>query len=197
VLWRLGAALGAFFLALGIACHALDELAGRPLGTRLSSKALVGMAGAGLAGAVAIGALGAVIVSVWLIPLVVTGTFLALAYNLELFGGRFHSDVWFAVAWGGFPAFTGWFVETLHVRAEGLLIALACCLLSVAQRRLSTPARELRRRTESVTGVQTLRDGREVELDVARLTAPLEATLSALWMAMVVLAVALVVGRLA
>jgi hypothetical protein len=197
VLWRLGAALGAFFLALGVACHALDELAGRPLGTRLSSKALVGMAGAGLAGAVAIGALGAVIVSVWLIPLVVTGTFLALAYNLELFGGRFHSDVWFAVAWGGFPAFTGWFVETLHVRAEGLLIALACCLLSVAQRRLSTPARELRRRTESVTGVQTLRDGREVELDVARLTAPLEATLSALWMAMVVLAVALVVSRLA
>jgi hypothetical protein len=155
------------------------------------------MAGAGLAGAVAIGALGAVIVSVWLIPLVVTGTFLAVAYNLELFGGRFHSDVWFAIAWGGFPAFTGWFVETLHVRAEGLLIALACCLLSVAQRRLSTPARELRRRTESVTGVQTLRDGREVELDVARLTAPLEATLSALWMAMVVLAVALVVGRLA
>jgi hypothetical protein len=197
VLWRLGAALGAFFLALGVACHALDELAGRPLGTRLSSKALVAMAGAGLAGAVAIGVLGAVIVSVWLVPLVVIGTFLALAYNLELFGGRFHTDVWFAVAWGGFPAFTGWFVETLHVRAQGLLVALACCLLSVAQRRLSTPARELRRRTESVTGVQTLRDGREVELDVARLTAPLDGTLSALWMAMVVLAVALVVGRLA
>jgi hypothetical protein len=183
-------------LALGVACHALDELAGRPLGTRLSSKALVAMAGAGLAGAVAIGVLGAVIVSVWLIPLVVIGTFLALAYNLELLGGRFHTDVWFAVAWGGFPAFTGWFVETLHVRAQGLLVALACCLLSVAQRRLSTPARELRRRTESVTGVQTLRDGREVELDVARLTAPLEGTLSALWMAMVVLAVALVVARL-
>jgi hypothetical protein len=197
VLWRLGAALGAFFLALGVACHALDELAGRPLGTRLSSKTLVGLAGLGLAGAVAIGVLGAVIVSVWLIPLVVIGTFLALAYNLELFGGRFHTDAWFAVAWGGFPAFTGWFVETLHIRAEGLLVALACCLLSVAQRRLSTPARELRRRTESVTGVQTLRDGREVELDVARLTAPLEGTLSALWMAMVVLAVALVVGRLA
>jgi hypothetical protein len=196
VLWRLGAALGAFFLALGVACHALDELAGRPLGTRLSSKALVAMAGAGLAGAVAIGVLGAVIVSVWLVPLVVIGTFLALAYNLELFGGRLHTDVWFAVAWGGFPAFTGWFVETLHVRAQGLLVALACCLLSVAQRRLSTPARELRRRTESVTGVQTLRDGREVELDVARLTAPLEGTLSALWMAMVVLAVALVVARL-
>jgi hypothetical protein len=197
VLWRLGAALGAFALALGVACHALDELAGRPLATRLSSRALVAMAVAGLAGAVAIGVVGAIVVSAWLIPLVVVGTFLVLAYNLELMGGRFHSDMWFAVAWGGFPAFTGWFVESLDVRAAGLLVALACCLLSVAQRRLSTPARELRRRTESVMGVQTLRDGRELELDAARLAAPLEGALSALWMAMVVLAVALVVGRLA
>jgi hypothetical protein len=196
VLWRLGAALGAFFLALGVACHALDELAGRPLGTRLSSTALVGMALAGLTGAVAIGIVGAVVVSAWLIPLVVIGAFLALAYNLELFGGRFHTNMWFAVAWGGLPAFTGWFVEALSVRTQGLLVALACCLVSLAQRRLSTPARELRRRTASVTGNQTLRDGRVVELDAARLTAPLEGALSALWMAMVALAVALVLGRL-
>jgi hypothetical protein len=195
VLWRLGAALGAFFLALGVACHALDELTGRPLGTRLSSKALVGLAAAGLTAAVAIGIVGAVVLSAWLIPLVVLGTFLALAYNLELFDGRFHTDAWFAVAWGGFPAFSGWFVEALSVRAEGLLIALACCLLSVAQRRLSTPTRELRRHTDSVTGVQTLRDGRLIKLDTARLTAPLEGTLSALWKAMVVLAVALVLRR--
>ncbi len=106
-LWRLGAALGAFFLALGVACHALDELAGRPLGTRLSRTALIGLAALGLGGAVVIGLAGAVIVSPWLIALVASGTFLALAYNLELFGGRFHTDPWFAVAWGGFPAFTG------------------------------------------------------------------------------------------
>jgi hypothetical protein len=196
VLWRLGATLGAFLLALGVACHALDELAGRPLGTRLSRTALVWLAVVGLGGAVAIGIVGAVTVSAWLIPLVAVGTFLALAYNLELFGGRFHTDVWFAVAWGGFPAFTGWFVEALDVRAEGVLVALACCLLSVAQRRLSTPARELRRRTVSVTGRQTLRDGQVLELDSERVLAPLEGALSALWIGMVVLAVALVVGRL-
>ena len=196
VLWRLGAALGAFLLALGVACHALDELAGRPLGTRLSQRALIALAAGGLAGAVAIGIVGVVLVSAWLIALVVAGVFLALAYNLELFGGRFHTDGWFALAWGGFPAFTGWFVEAGSVRVEGLLVALGCCLLSLAQRRLSTPARELRRRTSSVTGRQTLHDGRVVELDAARLTAPLEGALSALWMAMVVLAVALVVGRL-
>lgn len=196
VWWRLGAALGAFLLALGVACHALDELSGRPLGTRISRGALIVMATAGLSGAVAIGTATAAIVSWWLIPFVAVGAFLALAYNLELFAGRFHTDLWFAVAWGGFPALTGWFVEARDVRAEALLVAAACSLLSLAQRRLSTPARDLRRRTIAVSGRQTLRDGQVRELDSRQLLAPLEGALSAMWMAMVVLAAALVSARL-
>jgi hypothetical protein len=196
VLWRLGAALAAFFLALGVACHALDELAGRPLGTRLSRATLIGLAASGLAAAAAIGVVGAVIVSAWLAVFVVAGVFLALVYNLELFGGRFHTDLWFGVAWGAFPALTGWFVEAVDIRVEAVLVALACCLVSLAQRRLSTPARELRRRTISLTGQQTLRDGCVRELAPGDVLAPLEGALSALWMAMVVLAVALVVARL-
>jgi hypothetical protein len=132
----------------------------------------------------------------WLIPFVAAGTALALSYNLELFGGRFHTDLWFAVAWGGFPALTGWFVEALDVRLQAVLVALACCLISLTQRRLSTSARELRRRTISVTGQQLLRDRGVRVLDRERLLAPLEGALSTLWMAMVVLAVALVAGRL-
>ena len=196
VLWRLGAALAAFFLALGVASHALDELAGRPLGTQIPRTTLIALSAAGLTGAIAIGIVSAVLVSGWLIPFVAVGTFLALAYNLELFAGRFHTDVWFAVAWGFFPAFTGWFVEARDVRAEGLLVALACFLISLAQRRLSTPARELRRSTISVVGQQILRDGPVRELDEERLLAPLEGALSALWMAMVVLAATLVIARL-
>lgn len=196
VLWRLGAALGAFLLALGVAAHALDELMGRPLATQLSSALLKALAAAGLAGAVAIGIVSALILSLWLLPFVATGAFLALAYNLELFGGRFHTDLWFAVAWGCFPALTGWFVEALDVRVQGLLVALACGLLSLAQRRLSTPARELRRRTTSVTGRQVLSDGQVRTLDEQRLLAPLEGALQALWMALVLLAAALVLERL-
>jgi hypothetical protein len=196
VLWRLGAALAAFFLALGVACHALDELADRPLGTQISRTTLIALSAVGLGGAVAIGIFSAAVVSAWLVPFIVVGTFLALAYNLELFGGRFHTDLWFAIAWGFFPAFTGWFVEAREVRIEGVGVAIACLLISLAQRRLSTPARELRRRTASVTGQQVLRDGDVLEINEQRLLAPLEGALSAMWMAMVVLAAALVIARL-
>jgi ABC-type branched-subunit amino acid transport system permease subunit len=139
---------------------------------------------------------GVLTVSVWLAPLVAAGAFLVIAYNLELAGGRFHNDMWFALAWGGFPAFTGYFANALTVRPEGLLVAAACCLFSVAQRRLSTPARELRRRTVEVTGVQRLDNGEVRRLDPARLAEPLEGALSALWLALVVLAVGLVAVRL-
>jgi hypothetical protein len=193
---RLAAALGAFFLGVGISAHALDELNGRPLRTKLAGGVLVVLAVAGLAGAVAIGVLGCVIVSAWLAPLVLAGLILVPAYNLELLGGRLHSDHGFALAWGAFPAFTGYFVQTLQIRPAGLLVAAACYLLSLAQRRLSTPVRELRRRTVSVSGAQTLSDGRTLPLDRRRLSAPLEGALSALWLALVLLAVGLVVTRL-
>jgi hypothetical protein len=193
---RLAAALGAFLLAVGVSAHALDELNGRPLGTGLSRRALVALSVVGLVGAVAIGVVGCLVVSVWLAPLVVLGALLVVAYNLELGGGRFHNDTWFALAWGGFPAFTGYFVNSLSVRPAGVLIAAACCGLSVAQRRLSTPARELRRRTVAVHGEQVLRDGRVIELDKGRLTAPLDGALSSLWLALVLLAVGLVAPRL-
>ena len=189
---RLAAALVAFFLAVGISAHALDELNGRPLQTKLSRGALIGLAVAGLIGAVGIGVAGIFVVSPLLAPLVLAGGLLVPAYNLELAGGRFHSDAWFALAWGGFPAFTGYFANALTIRPAGLLVTAACCLLSAAQRRLSTPVRALRRDTTEVTGQQRLRDGRILELNRASISAPLEGALQALCIALVLLAAALV-----
>jgi hypothetical protein len=193
---RLLAALGAFFLGVGICAHALDELNGRPLATRLSDRALWGLAGASLAGAVAIGIAGVVIVSPSLIGFVVAGAFIVVAYNLELFGGRFHSDFWFAAAWGAFPAITSYWANALTIEVAGLLVTGACFALSVAQRKLSTPVRELRRRTVSVSGEQRLADGRVVELTAARLAAPLDGALGALSIALVLMAAGLVIVRL-
>jgi hypothetical protein len=198
---RLWAALGAFFLAVGVAAHALDELNGHPLRTRLSDRDLAALAGIALAGAVGIGVAGVVVVSATLAPFVVLGAFLVLAYNLELFGGRFHTDFWFAAAWGSFPAVTSFWANALAIHSAGVAIAgvavtLGCFWLSVAQRRLSTPVRELRRRTVSVSGQQRLDDGTTRELTAARIAAPLDAALKVISLGLVLLAVSLVAIRL-
>jgi hypothetical protein len=193
---RLGATVGAFLLAVGISAHALDELHGHPLGTTLGRGTLIALASLGLAGALAIGVVGAVTVSVWLVPFIVLGGLLVPAYNLELAGGRIHQGWVFALAWGGFPALTGYFAQTLTIRPAGILVAAACTLLSVAQRRLSTPARELRRRTVRVTGQQRLADGTVLDLDRDRLASPLEGALGVLWIALALLAAGLVLVRM-
>jgi hypothetical protein len=188
--------LAAFTLAVGISAHALDELQGRPLRTSVTDRALVVYAVAGLAGAVAIGVAGAVTVTVWLVPFVLAGAGFVVAYNLELAGGRFHTDLWLALGWGAFPVLTGYFVEAQRFGLSAVLAAGGCMGLSVAQRRLSTRARELRRRTVAVNGTVRLRDGTVEQLSVNGLLAPLEAALSALAVAVVLIACALVVARL-
>ncbi len=193
---RLAAALGAFFLGVGVCAHALDELNGRPLRTRLSDRALIALAAVSLLGAVAIGVLGVITVSASLAVFVAAGAFIVVAYNLELFGGRFHSDTWFAVAWGAFPALTSYWANALTLRLPGVGVAAGCFALSLAQRRLSTPARELRRRTIHLSGTQTLADGSEVKLDVERLAAPLDGALRAMAVAIVLIAAAVVWTRL-
>jgi hypothetical protein len=198
---RLIAAVAAFFLAVGIGAHSLDELHGRPLGTQLSERTLVALAVGGLGGALAIGIAGIFVVSPTLLPLVLFGAFIAPAYNLELFGGRFHTDFWLAASWGGFSALTGWWVNALgiHSPREALAAAavvVACFTLTTVQRRLSTPVRELRRRTVSVEGEQRLTDGTVRQLTRAEMTEPLDRALLGLSVAVPLLAVAALALRL-
>ncbi len=188
--------LAAFALAVGVAAHALDELHDRPLRTSLSDRALLALAAVSLLGALAIGVGGIVTVSLWLVPFVLAGALFLPAYNLELIGGRVHGDLWFALGWGAFPALTGYFVNAEKIALPGLLIACGCLAMSVAQRRLSAPARELRRRTRSISGVRELPDGSAEPLTLAAMLGPLDGALAALSLAMVVTACALVAARL-
>jgi hypothetical protein len=194
--YRLTWTLLAFLLGVGVAAHALDELHGRPLGTRLSKRTLLALSAVSLIGAATIGMVGAITISLWLLAFVAVGVLLVVAYNLELFEGRMHSDLWFALAWGAFPALTAFWVQAGEIRLEGLLVAGACLLLSVAQRSLSTPVRELRRRTVYLRGEQRLRSGESVELDAAKVAAPMETALMACSGGLVLLAVGLVAARL-
>jgi hypothetical protein len=168
--------LAAFFLAMGVAAHALDELKGRPLRTQIPSPVLVSIALGALAGAVAIGIGAAAAWGLGLLAFVAVGAVLVPAYNLEL---AFHNDVGFAVAWGAFPALTGYFVEAQTIRVEGVAVAAYAFLLSLAQRTLSTPVRRARREDATTAGIE-----------------PPERALRALTWGAVALAVALVAARL-
>ncbi|MEX2211746.1 MAG: hypothetical protein WD689_08300 [Gaiellaceae bacterium] len=175
---RLGWTLAAFALAMGVGAHALDELKGRPLQTRIPEPVLWALAAASLAGAVAIGALAALWWTPWLLAFVAFGAFIVPAYNLELPG--FHNAAWFALAWGAFPVLTGYFAAAEAIRAEAVVAAAAAAVLSHAQHVLSLPVRAVRRRG----------------LEPASLMAAPEAGLKLISVTVVLLAAALLIERL-
>jgi hypothetical protein len=180
--WRpgiLGLALAAFFLGMGVAAHALDELNGRPLQTRIGRGMLLALASVSLLGAAAIGVGTALHTSLWLLVFVAAGAFIAVAYNLELFGGAFHGTLWFALAWGALPVLAAYFAAAETIRGEAVFAAVFAALVSWAQRVLSTPVRTQRRQEGALTPL-----GRQFELALRVLSA-----------AMVALAVALVLLR--
>ena len=181
---RMGWTLLAFGLALGIGAHALDELRGRPLATRIPDGVLWTLAALSIGAAIAIGVVTAHRWTPWLYPAVAIGGFLVVAYNLELFGGRFHNDAAFALTWGAFPLLTAYLASAERLEVSALVAAVFAALLSHAQRRLSTPVRELRRRGHDVA----------VEARVAAIE-PVEAALRLLSAATMALAVALVLAR--
>jgi hypothetical protein len=182
VAWgRLGLTVLAFALAMGVGAHALDELQGRPLKTTIPSRVLVALALVSVAAACAIGIAVAFATTFWLLPLVALGAFLVPAYNLELLGGRVHSDLGFALAWGAFPVVTAYVAQAATLRAEALLAAGWATLLSLAQRRLSTPVRRARREPGVTDEERRLTDAPESALKLlAAATVALAAALVAL-----------------
>lgn len=191
----LGETVLAFFLAMGLAAHALDELNGRPLRTRIPDGVLVAVAIAGLAGAIALGIDGMIEVSPWIGAFIAAGAFLVVAYNLELFGGTFHSDLWFALAWGGFPVLTAYFAQTAELSVSAVVAAAACVFVSAAQRVLSTPVRRLRRHVVRVDGELELDDGGREPVDAGSLRAAPEGALRLLSIALPLLAAAMLASR--
>jgi hypothetical protein len=192
---RLTATLVAFFLAVGVSAHALDELRGRPLGTAIPAPALWVLAVGGMIGAVALGVLGAVVESPWLLAFVGVGLFIAPAYNLEWFGGRFHTDYWFAAAWGAFPLITASFAMSGELSIAAIIGAVMAFVLSLAQRTLSVRVRGLRRRARGIEGRVLYADGTVEDIDRSWATAPSERALLLLSLVVFLSAVSVLVAR--
>jgi hypothetical protein len=192
---RLIVTVVAFFLAVGVGAHALDELQGRPLSTSIPTWQLVTASCVGVGGAVVLGVVGLFLVSPYLAFFIVAGVTIALGYNLELFHGRLHSDLVFALGWGAFPLLTAYFAQHTTLSIAALLAASFAAFASQTQRELSAPARDIRRRTASIDGRQVLLDGTTVPITESSMLGPLERALRALCYASIALALSLLYIR--
>jgi hypothetical protein len=185
-------ALVAFFLAVGVASHAFDELQGRPLGTHIPSSVLLALGSLALIGAVALGIVAAAMIGPSFLLLVVIGAALVVSYGLEI--PIVHSDIGFALAWGGFPVVASAAANGAPWLAT-LGAAVGASLLSLAQRRLSTPVRRVRRKAEEVSGSIRYRDGTVEEIDAARLISAPESGLRLIWLAIAAIAIGTLLAR--
>jgi demethylmenaquinone methyltransferase/2-methoxy-6-polyprenyl-1,4-benzoquinol methylase len=185
-------ALVAFGLAVGVASHAYDELQGRPLRTRIPSPVLVTLGTAALAVAVAIGLAGATMLGPAFLLFVAAGASIVILYGLEV--PYVHSDVGFAVGWGAFPVAATAYATGAHP-VPTVLAAFAAALLSLAQRRLSTRARSIRRRTVSVSGEIVYADGSKESIDARSLIGAAEGALSILWLAIFAVSLGVLLAR--
>jgi hypothetical protein len=188
---RLIETLVAFFLALGVSAHALDELNGRPLKTTIPKWQLVAAATIGICGAMGLGVLGMFLVSYYMAVFIVVGAFIAVSYNLELFSGRLHNGLVLVLGWGAFPILTSYYAQHGTLGVAVFVVAIFGALITQIQRTLSTPARELRRRTASVEGTITRADGTTAALTPQIILLPLESALMTLCWLGVTLAIAL------
>ena len=195
-LFRLLPTVIAFFLAVGVAAHALDELRGRPLRTTIPSSVLWVAAVVGLGSAVGLGIAGVSVIGFGMLPFIAAGVVFVFAYNLELLRGRLHGDFWFALSWGAFPVLTSYFAQTGRLSIPAFAVAAAAYALSYGQRVLSTPARLVRRKTRSVTGTLTLSDGTEMPIDEPALLRPLERALNAFAWGVTLLSLGLIGARM-
>ena len=185
-------ALVAFGLAVGVGSHAYDEMKGRPLRTRIPSPVLVGLGTTALAVAVAIGVVGATMFGVPFLLFVAAGAAIVVLYGFE--APVVHSDVGFALGWGAFPVVATAYATGAHP-VPTLAAALAAALLSLAQRRLSTRARSIRRRTVSVSGEIVYADGTRESIDARSLIGAAEGALAILWLAVFAVSLAVLLSR--
>jgi hypothetical protein len=190
---RCALTLLAFFLAVGIGAHALDELQGRPLKTRIPDAVLVALAVVSIGGACALGLYFVAHDSPWLLAFIVTGVVIVVGYNLELAG--LHTEWVLVLGVSSFAVLTGAFAQEERITPAAVIAAAAAAALALTQRRLSTFVRHLRRDADAVTAELVTASGVE-RLDRAQLIAPAEAALRLLSAMAVLLAVALLVNHL-
>ena len=143
---RMAAMTVVYLLSVGVAAHSLDAMGpNKPWGEFLTRHQLLALAAAGLIPGLALGMFLTLTSAIILLPLGVLELFFLLSYNLELFGGYFHTDFWFATSWGFLPVLVGYAVQTDTVNLVSLAGGLFGFFTAFVEINASRPYRALKR----------------------------------------------------
>ncbi|HEX9678765.1 hypothetical protein [Nitrososphaera sp.] len=145
---RVGAIALIYALALGVGAHAADTIGSKkakPWGSYFTKRQMLALLALSLVAAYAVGIYYIVLyVPLLAIAAVLEGFFL-LAYNFEIWGGRFHNDFWFAISWGALPVMAGYLIQTDSISLLPFAVAGAAALTSFAEIRMSRPYKQLKK----------------------------------------------------
>jgi 4-hydroxybenzoate polyprenyltransferase len=129
-----------YFLALGVSAHLLDAVGGKtkPWGD-LPKRKLWTVSMIVLGVAFTIGMYYAFLDSPLLFAIGIAEGFFLFAYNLELFGGKFHNNWSTIIAWAILPIFAGSAIQTNSISLEAIIL---CGISSVITYILITTSRK-------------------------------------------------------
>lgn len=144
-----------YFLALGISAHLLDAVGGKTKPWGILPKRMIWIIALGILGiAFSIGIFYAFLDSPLLFPIGILEGFFLFAYNLELFGGKFHNKKSTVFSWGFLPVFAGSAIQTNSISLETIIISAIASLLTYILILNSRPYKILK---------QTNRDNKEMK----------------------------------
>jgi len=137
---RLAAICIIYFLALGVSAHLLDAIGGKtkPWGDLPKKKLwIISMSVLGVA--FSIGMYYAFLDAPLLFVIGIVEGFFLFAYNLELFGGKFHNNASTIFSWAILPVFAGSAIQTNSITIEAVMI---CGVSSIITYVLITTSRK-------------------------------------------------------
>lgn len=193
----------AYFLGLGFSAHALNELHARHWGEALSRRELETLFVVPLIAAVLIGVYGMFLVyaisgafaaSFVILVLICLETFFLFAYNTDLAGGIFHSDISFAFSWAALPTLTSYYVNSLSISLVAVLVALAMAATAGIEINLSRWCKDFRRRSPLTE--MRFANNTVLGLDTAQLIANPEKALKLIVVAVDLVAIGLTIHKL-
>lgn len=156
---RVAAIVLIYFFGLGIAAHALDALGSKqskPWGEVLTRTQLWLVAAISLTAAYLIAIYYMILYVPWLWVVAFLEGFFVFAYNLEWFGGKFHTDNWFAFSWGFLPVLAGYIIQTNRISPEALILGLSMALFSFIEIKSSRPYKDLKRHSPDLSNEEKI-----------------------------------------